>query len=345
MTEFGVGIVGAGGIGTIHADVLREVEGARLVAVAEPREEAGRKLASEHGAEWHPDMQILLDRRDVDVVILGTPSGMHPDQAVQAASAGKHVVTEKPLAITLEGADRMVKAARDAGVSLSCIFQNRFHRDALKLKRAVDAGLLGRPVMANAFVHWHRDQGYYDAAGGWRGTYRLDGGGALMNQSIHTIDLLQWVMGPVESLSAYTGTLAHEIEAEDTASAALRFGSGALGCIQGMTSAHTNRPVRLEVLGDEGAATLEGSRLTVWEPSREEEVLSAHDLESTLDPVEGEPWWKAHVMQMRLIFEALREGEEPPVPGHEARKPLEIVLAVYHSARTGERATFPFEGG
>jgi predicted dehydrogenase len=328
----------------VHAQVLRQVEGARLVAVAEPREEVGRGLATSHEAEWCPDLRGLLARPDVHLVILATPSGMHPDQAVEAARAGKHVVTEKPLAITLDGADRMIGAARESAVALACVFQNRFHRDALRLKRAVEVGVLGRPLIANAFVHWHRDRGYYAASGGWRGTYELDGGGALMNQSIHTIDLLQWVMGPVESVSAYTSTLVHPIEAEDTASAALRYTSGALGCIQGMTSAHRDRPARLEVVGDRGSATLEGSKLSMWEPCREAELLSARELEATCEPVEGDPWWQAHVTQMRLIFEALRAGAKPPVPGEEARRALEIVLAIYHSARTGERTSLPFRG-
>lgn len=341
MKEFGVGLVGAGTISANHVNALHEVEGTRLVAIAEPREEAGRKLASESGADWYPSLEELLERQDVDVVVLGTPSGLHADQAVQAAQAGKHVITEKPMAITLEGADRMIESARAAGVTLSSIFQNRFNRDALRLKRGVEAGLFGKPLLGNAFVHWHRNQDYYSAAGGWRGTYKMDGGGALMNQSIHTVDLLQWVMGPVESLSGYADTLARQIEAEDTASAALRFQSGALGAIQAMTSAHKGRPVRVEILGTEGEATLEGTKITLWHPARDEEVLSEEDLRTTREPEEGEPFVRSHITQMRLIFEALREGRVPPIPGEEARQAVELVLGVYQAARTGERVTFP----
>jgi UDP-N-acetyl-2-amino-2-deoxyglucuronate dehydrogenase len=191
VAEFGVGIVGAGTIGTVHARAIEGIEEARLVAVAEPREEAGRALAGEHGAGWHADTEALLGREDVDVVVLCTPSGMHPDAAVAAAGAGKHVITEKPMAVTLEGMDRMIRASREAGVTLSVIFQYRFNREALRLKRALDAGLFGRPVLGNALVHWHRTQAYYDEKGGWRGTWGLDGGGALMNQSVHAVDLLQ----------------------------------------------------------------------------------------------------------------------------------------------------------
>jgi UDP-N-acetyl-2-amino-2-deoxyglucuronate dehydrogenase len=341
MDTFGVGIAGAGTIGAVHAEALDELQDARLVAVAETREVTGRKLAEAHGAEWHAELGELLARPDVDVVILCTPSGLHPDQAVAAARAGKHVITEKPMTITFEGADRMIRACREAGISLSVIFQYRFHRDALRLKRAVGAGLFGRPVLGNAFVHWHRTQAYYEERGGWRGTWALDGGGALMNQSIHAIDLLQWILGPVEGLCGYAETLAHDIEAEDTASAALRFASGALGTIQGTTSAHRDSPLRIEVKGTKGSATLEGSRLTVWEPGREEEVLLPRDLESLPESLGDEPLGTAHRRQLKEIFAALREGREPPIPGEEARKAVEIVLVIYRSAANKERVTFP----
>jgi UDP-N-acetyl-2-amino-2-deoxyglucuronate dehydrogenase len=343
METFGVGIAGAGMIGAVHAEALYEIEGARLVAVAAAHEATGRKLTEVHEAGWHAEFGELLARTDVDVVILCTPSGLHSDQAVAAARAGKHVITEKPMAITLEGADRMIRACREAGVTLSVIFQYRFNRDALRLKRAVDAGLFGRPVLGNAFVHWHRTQAYYEESGGWRGTWALDGGGALMNQSIHAIDLLQWILGPAESVCGYADTLAHDIEAEDTAGATLRFASGALGIIQGTTSAHRDSPLRIEIKGTEGSATLEGSRLTVWEPGREDELLSPRDLEFLPESHVDEPLGAAHRRQLKEIFAALREGREPPIPGEEARKAVEIVLGIYRSAANEERVTFPLE--
>jgi predicted dehydrogenase len=342
---FGVGIVGAGTIGAVHAKAIAALDDARLVAVAEPREEAGRALAAEHGAAWAADLDALLARPELDVVVLATPSGMHPEQAVRAAAAGKHVVTEKPMAITLAGADRMIEACRAAGVTLSVIFQNRFSRDALRLKRAVEAGLLGRPVLGNAFVHWHRTQDYYDA-GGWRGTLALDGGGVLMNQSIHTIDLLRWILGPVANLSAFTTTLAHQIEAEDTASATLRFAGGALGVIQGTTAARDDQPVRLEIVGTDGRAVLEGGRLAVWEAERAADaaaLLSADERAMTADWQPDEPFGVAHVRQLRAIFAALRAGTETPVAGAEARHAVELVLAIYRSQATGERVDLPLK--
>ena len=341
VETFGVGITGAGIIAAVHAEALGEIEGARLVALTSRREATGRKLADAHGAEWHAELGELLARPDVDAVILCTPSGLHGAEAVAAAHARKHVISEKPMATTLADADRMIRACRNAGVTLSVIFQYRFNRDALRLKRAVEAGLFGRPVLGNAFVHWHRTQAYYEASGGWRGTWSLDGGGALMNQSIHAIDLLQWILGPLRSVCAYTDTLAHDIETEDAASAALRFASGALGVIQGTTSAHRDWPLRIEIQGTEGSATLEGPRLTVWQPVREEEVLRASELESLPAPREDEPLGGAHRQQLEEIFAALREGREPPVPGEEARKAVEIILGIYGAATSGTQVTFP----
>ena len=343
METIGVGIAGAGTIGAVHAAALDEIEAAKLVAVTTTREATGRELAETRGAEWHGEFGELLARPDVDVAILCTPSSLHPDQAVAVARAGKHVITEKPMAVTLEGADRMIRACREAGVTLSVIFQNRFNRDALRLKRAVEAGLLGRPVLGNAFVHWHRTDAYYKERGGWRGTWALDGGGALMNQSIHAIDLLQWILGPVEGVSAYTETLTHDIEAEDTASAAVRFRSAALGTIQGTTSAHQDSPARIEVRGTKGSAKLEGPRLTTWQPAREEEMLSSRELETFPEPDEAEPLGVAHKRQLKEIFAALREGRQPPVPGEEARTAVEIILGIYWSAESGRRVTFPLE--
>lgn len=340
----GVGIVGAGVIGKVHAEALAGVDGARLVAVAEPRPEAGRALAEAHGAAWDADVDALLGRPGVDVVVLTTPSGLHAEQAVAAARAGKHVVTEKPMAITAAGADRMIAAARRAGVALAVVFQNRFHRDALRLKRAVDAGLLGRPILGSAVVHWRRTPDYYAANGGWRGTLALDGGGALMNQSIHTIDLLQWILGPAAAVAGETATLAHAIEAEDTASAALRFAGGALGTIQGTTAADRDWPARVEIVGTGGRAVLEGARLAVWEADRavdEAELLDERDRAWTEGSRPDERFGAAHARQWRAILAALAAGEEPPVPGPEARRAVDLILAIYESAASGRRVALP----
>ncbi|MBA2754005.1 MAG: Gfo/Idh/MocA family oxidoreductase [Chloroflexia bacterium] len=347
--QFGVGIAGAGVIGQVHAAALERVPGARLLAVTDTVPEAARALADRHGADIAGSVDELVARHDIEVVILATPSGLHADQAVMALGAGAHVVTEKPMAIDLAGLDRMVGAAHDARLHLAVMFQTRFQPDALRLKRAVAAGLFGRPVAGNAIVHWHRTQAYYDASGGWRGTQAMDGGGALMNQGIHTIDLLQWILGPVERVSAETATLAHRMETEDTATAALRFRNGALGTIQGTTAAATDRPVRVEIVGTTGRAVLEGGVLVVWEPERNvpaAELLDDTDRAMSDGWAPDEPMGAGHARQLGRIFAALAElGGIPPVPGHEARAAVEIILAIYESARTGQRVTLPSADG
>lgn len=339
--QVGIGIVGAGVIGKLHADALAGIEGARLLAIAEPREDAGKALASAHRARWYATIDDLLAQPDIDVVILATPSGLHPDQAVQAARAGKHIVTEKPMAISGEGATRMIDAAREHGVTLAVIFQNRLQPDVIKLKRAVERGALGKMILGNAFVHWHRTAEYYAANGGWRGTWTLDGGGALINQSIHTIDLLQWIMGGVAAIQAQIATLTHAIETEDTASASVGFRNGALGVIQGTTSAMADYPVRVELIGHEGRAVLAGGALTEFtgkiEPS--DELLTDDDRRLLAGWQPAEHFGAGHHRQLREIIRAIQDGGVAPVPGNEARKAVDIVLGIYDSARTGTRVT------
>jgi predicted dehydrogenase len=331
-----VGIVGAGVIGRVHAEALAGLPNARLVAVSDPRQEAGQALAAEHGAIWHERDDQVIARADVDVVVLATPSGMHAEQAIRAARAGKYVVTEKPMATAVEDADRMIGAAREAGVALAVMFQNRFTRDAVLLKRAVDAGWIGRIVLGNALVHWRRTQAYYDE-GGWRGTWAMDGGGALMNQAIHTIDLLQWMAGPVASIAGFAAALTHQIEAEDVASASIAFTNGALGTIQGTTSASRDWPARIELVGTEGRAILERGRLAVWESphSLSDEALTAEDQEIVGDWQAGEAFVVGHRRQFRAILRALDRGEPPPVTGEEARRAVAIIRGIYEASRQG----------
>ena len=336
---FGVGISGAGTIGNVHAGALAGVTNARLVAVAEPREEAGRAFADKHGATWYASYEEMLADPAVDVVIVATPSGLHPEQTIQAARAGKHVITEKPMAITAEGATQMIDAAEQAGVHLAVIFQNRLLPDVFRVKRAIEAGILGRIVLGNGAMHWKRTQEYYNANGGWRGTWALDGGGALMNQAIHTLDVLQFLMDGVVSIQAHTATLTHDIETEDTAAASLRFGNGALGTMQATTSTNADRPVRIEIIGEKGKVVLENNAVAIWEAERElsDDLLTEGDRALVSGWEKGEPFGAAHRRQLQHIFDAIANGSEPPIPGREARKPVDIILGIYESARTGKR--------
>lgn len=336
-----VGIVGAGTIGAVHALALEGVPHAELVAFADPREDAGKALAAKYDAQWVGNYTDLLANDEIDVVILGTPSGLHPEQAVLAARAGKHIITEKPMAITQDGATRMIDAADEAGVRLAVIFQNRLSKDVYMVRRAIEQGLIGQPILGSASVFWHRTQEYYDANGGWRGTWALDGGGALINQSIHTIDLVQWLLGGASSVQAQIATLSHTIEAEDAASASVRFNSGAVGSILVTTSASKDYPARVEIIGTQGRATLENNVVTLFEGTQplSEALLTEDDIRMVGDWKPGEHFGDGHRRQLRLIFDALVTGEEPPVPGREARKAVDLILGIYESARTGTRVT------
>lgn len=338
--RFNVGIVGAGTIGQVHAKALTGIDNANLIAVSEPREDAGRALADANGAAWHPSYVDMLKLPEIDVVILGTPSGLHPEQTILAAQAGKHVITEKPMAITRDGATRMIEAADKAGVRLAVIFQNRISSDVFKVRRAIEAGRIGTPVLASAFVYWKRTQEYYDANGGWRGTWAMDGGGVLINQSIHMIDALQWVMGGIVSVQAHTATLTHDIETEDTGSASVRFASGGVGAILGTTSSGKDHPTKIEIVGSAGRVVLESNAVTFWDGDGElsDDLLTEDDRAIVGDWKPGEAFGVGHQRQLRLIFDALAAGEEPPFPGREARKAVDVILGIYESAQTGRRA-------
>ncbi|HEV2073546.1 MAG TPA: Gfo/Idh/MocA family oxidoreductase [Thermomicrobiales bacterium] len=340
ISSFKVGISGGGTIGHIHAKALALIDNTKMVAIAEPREGAGRSFAEEHGGTWYASLDDMLNAADIDVVIVATPSGLHPDQVARSARAGKHVITEKPMAITADGASSMIEACADAGVHFAVIFQNRLSADVMKVRRAIEKGYLGRPVLANGAMYWFRGPDYYAANGGWRGTWEFDGGGALMNQAIHTVDLLQWLMGGITSIQAHTTTLTHEIETEDVASASFRFANGALGSITATTSAAKSYPVRIEIIGSEGRATLENNVVTEWDAEQplDDNLLTAEDRELVDGWQPNEPFGAAHTRQLRTIFRRLADGVQPPIAGAEARKALDIILGVYESNRSGTQS-------
>lgn len=332
--QFKVGISGAGVIGSIHADALANIDSATLVAVAEPRESAGQAFASKYGCDFYPSYPEMLANADIDVVIVATPSGLHPDQVVLAAEHGKHIITEKPMAITEEGLDRMIQATTDAGVQLAVIFQNRLSTDVFRVKRGIEQGAFGKPILANCVLYWHRTQDYYDANGGWRGTWALDGGGALMNQAIHQVDQLQWMMGGVQELKAFTSTLNHSIETEDTAAASFVYNNGALGTITATTCADQDYPFRIEIVGTAGRATLEQNAITRWNSEIAPEDIVLTDEDHTL--VDGwesnEQWGLSHQRQLRAIFSQIENGSTPYVTGTEARSAVDVILSIYRDA-------------
>lgn len=336
---FKVGISGGGTIGQVHANALSTVRNAKLVAIAEPRADAGKSFAEEHGARWYRSLSEMLDQADVDVVIVATPSGLHPEQVARVARAGKHVITEKPMAISSEAASEMIAACENAGVKLAVVFQNRLSADVMRVRRAILKGYLGTPVLASGEMYWYRSDEYYAANEGWRGTWALDGGGALMNQAIHTVDLLQWLMGGVISIQAHTATLTHAIETEDVASASFRYANGALGSITATTSARKDYPVRIEIVGTAGRVTLENNTIVRWDADHpaDDSLLTDEDRKLVEGWQANEPFGAGHARQLKAIFDYLAEGSQPPISGTEARTAVDVILGIYDSARTGTR--------
>ncbi|MFI4873904.1 MAG: Gfo/Idh/MocA family protein [Blastopirellula sp. JB062] len=247
--SLGFAIVGCGMIADFHARAIADLRGAKLVACFSRNEDRAAQFAAEHDCAPYSDLDEMLADPNVDVVSICTPSGAHMEPGVAAARAGKHVIIEKPLEITLKRCDKLINECDKAGVKLSTIFPSRFHGPSVEIKKAIDAGRFGTLTMGDAYVKWFRTQEYYDS-GAWRGTWQLDGGGALMNQAIHSVDLLCWLMGDVAEISAYTSLLAHErIEVEDVASATLKFANGALGVIQASTASYPGFLKRIEIRG------------------------------------------------------------------------------------------------
>jgi predicted dehydrogenase len=340
----GIAIIGCGMIARFHARALADLPGARIVALADSDLPRARKLADELGLgdNIYPDTAPLVARRDVDVVIVATPSGAHLEPAAAAAEAGKHVVVEKPLEVTLERCDRIIEACDRNRVQLCTIFPSRFADANRTLKAAVDAGRFGRLTLGETTCKWWRPQSYYDQ-GGWRGTKALDGGGALMNQAIHNVDLLLWMMGPATHVCGLTATLAHErIEVEDTAVACLRFQNGALGVIEATTSVHPGLPKTIAVHGDRGTAVIEQEDVLRWdftpETDADREVKARFAQKVGASGGASDPAAISHVYHARQLadfLEAIQSGRRPAVDGREGRRAVEVILAVYRSAETG----------
>ncbi|MCY3556400.1 MAG: Gfo/Idh/MocA family oxidoreductase [Gemmatimonadetes bacterium] len=314
----GFGVIGLG-MGAVRARFISETEGARLVAVAELDEERGRKAEAEYGIDWYRDYRRLLDRDDIDVITVMTPSGTHADFAIAAANAGKHVITTKPVEVSLERADRMIAACREAGVILAVDFEARYMADNVRVKQAVDEGRLGRMILGEVRLKWFRNDAYYE---GWHGTWALDGGGSLINQSVHQIDLLGWYMGEVENVQGQIGVFNHDIESEDLGMAMLRFKSGAVGTILGTTTCPVTIPAGVELHGTQGLVITAGNKVAAWHVPDE----SADDP----FPYEG----PRNVIEDMVSL--IRHGGTPRITGEEAKKSLALILAIYESSRTGQ---------
>jgi predicted dehydrogenase len=337
-------LVGAGMIGGVHAKALAGLDEAELVAVVDADLDKARTLADAYGADASTDLDAVLRRADVDAVTICTPSGLHADGAVAALDAGKHVVVEKPLDVSLAAADRIIDAEKRSGRTVAVISQHRFDRSTEKVLQAVRDGHLGTITSAIASHAWWRGQTYYDS-GDWRGTWALDGGGAIMNQTVHTINLMVTTVGTPVEVFAYTGCLAHErIEVEDTAVAVVKFASGALGMIHGTTAAYPGLDASLRVFGSKGSAVISNDELVFLHENAgdapeiamsEMTGLNQVTADDALAP-EDVPLGRAHRRQLADFVQAVRTGRPPRVGTAEARTSLSVILALYESAATGK---------
>ncbi|HEY5550284.1 MAG TPA: Gfo/Idh/MocA family oxidoreductase [Opitutaceae bacterium] len=336
----GFGIVGTGMIAGFHAQAICGTPGARLVGFAGRTAAGAASLAAKHGAAFSTDRAAeLVNHPDVRVVCICTPSGVHLEPTLAAIAAGRHVVVEKPVEISTERVDRIVAAADARGVLLASIFQGRFGTGASTVKAALDAGRLGRLVIASASVKWFRTDAYYN---GWKGVLALDGGGAVMNQAIHGVDLLQWFVGMPVEVVAYKGNRVHtRIESEDTACALLRFADGAMGTFEATTATWPGWSRRIELCGERGSIALEDDRITRWDfkDARPEDDAIRKGSENALGSGAGDPGaisLEGHLRQFANVVAAIRTSEPLAVDGREGRKAVSFVEAIYTSASTGK---------
>lgn len=342
------GIVGAGEVGPFHAEAISSLPNAQLVGVCDKVEERAKALAEKFNAKmWYTDYHKLLDREDVDVVNLCTPTFLNEEITLVAANAGKHVIVEKPMASNLRQADNMIAACRKAKVKLGAIFQTRFNEDVQLIKKTIDEGKLGKLFMGSAHAKFFRTKEYYEV-GAWKKTWNGQGGGALINQGIHAIDLLQWFMGPVDSLYGFVDTVAHKMEVEDVAVASLKFKNDAIGVIEGSTAVYPGFPRRVEICGEKGSIIIKVEDIELWaitgskikvKGSLDKDYINKRAEDASLNPIHFSI--KGHRLQIKDFIEAIREDREPFVNGEEGRKTLEIVRAIYKSARIKREVGFP----
>jgi UDP-N-acetyl-2-amino-2-deoxyglucuronate dehydrogenase len=342
-------IVGAGAIGDLHAQTIAGLPRSEVGAVVDVQLERAQALAKRHQALALTDLFEALSVPDIDAVAICTPSGQHADMVVAALKAGKHVVVEKPLDTSLEAAHRVAAAERESDRWVTVISQHRFDTSSRVVHDALSSGRLGKVSSGIASISWWRSQAYYDSAG-WRGTWALDGGGALMNQGIHTIDLLVWFLGEPVEVFAWTGLLAHErIEVEDTAVATIRFASGALGVIEGTTSAYPGLNARVQIHGDRGSAVIDDDELTYFHAARDGETspdigagsldnqAAAHLAAQALSADSGTAGLKptSHTAQYQDFLSSVIKDHPPLVTVAEATRTLAVIRAIYESADGG----------
>jgi len=340
MKTWNFGIVGAGLIADFHARAIGDIPNAKFTACCDKVAERAEALAGKYGAKAYTSYEEMVKSDDVDIVTIATPSGLHMEPTVAAAEAGKHVICEKPLEITLERIDAMIAAHKKAGTRLGGVFPYRFNDMMIPLRDAIESGRFGRITYAGVYVPWWRTDEYYKDS--WHGTWKLDGGGALMNQSIHMIDMLCDLMPPIKSVQAHTATLGHEMAAEDTAAAVLQYENGALGIIYGTTASFPGQFRRFEITGTQGTVINVENSITLWEfadkrPEDKEVRKRFMKIEGgggVADPAAID--YENHTRNFKAFLEALEGDKDFWIDGPEARKAVEVILAIYKSAKEGK---------
>ena len=339
MKTWNFGIIGAGLIADFHAMAIADIPNTKLIACCDVVLDKAKKLADKYSCRAFAGYEEMLKIKELDIITVATPSGLHAEPTIAAAKAGKHVICEKPLDITLERIDAMIEAHKKSGTVLGGVFPLRFNDAVASLKEAINAGRFGTITYAGAYVPWWRTDEYYKNT--WRGTWKLDGGGALMNQSIHQIDMLCHLMPPIESIQAYTGRPGHpQIETEDTAVAILRFTNGVLGIIYGTTASYPGQFRRIEITGTKGTVIYTEDSFTLWQfadERPEDEQIRKRFGKITGGGGVADPAaipYQNHTRNFKAFVDALESGKQFSITGTEARKAVEVILAIYKSAKT-----------
>ncbi|MBI3944954.1 MAG: Gfo/Idh/MocA family oxidoreductase [Armatimonadetes bacterium] len=344
---FGFAVVGLG-MGQTHCKDINDARGARLVAVCDLVPERVQRMVDRYGCRGTAEFAEILASPDIDVVSIATPSGVHSDMTVAALRAGKHVLCEKPPDVSVAKVDAMIAAQRETGKKLEIVFQSRFEPFYRRVRQTIADGRLGKLIGAHASVHWYRTQEYFASPGMWKGTWALDGGGSLSNQGIHTVDLLQWMLGPVVEVYGKFGVYAHDIESEDKTAAVLAFANGAIGTLTTTTGAYPGSDNHQFIHGEKGTIEYQGG-LKVWRiraDSREAEAEEERQMLALYGPKEkrdvtisSDPFAmssRGHMAQVEDLVRAIREDGEPTVTAEGTRHTVEIMNAIYESGRTGK---------
>jgi UDP-N-acetyl-2-amino-2-deoxyglucuronate dehydrogenase len=330
--------MGGGNISETHARAARAIPGLEIAAIYGTNRDRVERFATIHGGTPYLDLDAFLNHKPMDFVAIGSPSGLHSVHGIAAARRGLHVLTEKPIEISTERADELIGAARESGVKLGVMFQDRFKPDIRRLKQWIDDGAIGKPLLIDARVKWYRSPGYYSESK-WRGTLALDGGGALINQAVHTLDLLLWLFGDVVRVQARTATMMHAIQGEDTAIALLEFASGALGTVLATTAAFPGYPRRVEATGTQGTLILEHDRIIAADlrdvSGRVNVSLPSGDNENVASPVVSD--FSGHQAIFEDFVGAIRDNGTPACDGLEGRRSIALVEEIYSVAQKNPR--------